>query len=100
MDRKSTFKGPGSKQTLSSHFDCFPCGHRKTYQTSTLLAVLNPGVSAVVQNLPTLMQTLTAESWVTFGTAEEVDGGVFTVTDHSPTHNIATLPLQDSTQEE
>lgn len=55
-------------------------------QAAALPAVLDPGVSAVVQGLPVLMEALTAQPWVTFRAAEKINRGILTVTDHPSAH--------------
>lgn len=55
-------------------------------QAAALLAVLNPGVTTIVQGFPVLMEALTAQPWVTFRAAEKINCGILTVTDHPSTH--------------
>lgn len=63
-----------------------PTPRSRAYQAAALLAVLDPGVSAVVQGLPVLMEALTAQPWVTFRAAEKINRGILTVTDHPSAH--------------
>lgn len=60
-------------------------------QAAALLAILDPGVSAVVQGFPVLMEALTAKPWVTFRAAEKINRGILTVTDHPSAHHKSIL---------
>lgn len=55
-------------------------------QAAALLAILDPGVTTVVQGFSILMEALTAKPWVTFRAAKKINRGVLTVTDHPATH--------------
>lgn len=60
-------------------------------QAAALPAVLDPCVPAVVHSFPVLVQALAAQPRVTLRAAGKVNGGVFTVTDHSSTHDKSGL---------
>lgn len=62
-----------------------------TLQTSALLTVLYPGFSTFIGNISILMQALTAEPWITFRTAKQVNRWIFAVTNHATTHYQSNL---------
>lgn len=62
-----------------------------SHQALALLAVFCPGVSTGVRDQAVLMQTLGAEARVTLRTAEQIDGGIFTITHHTPAHHLPHL---------
>ena len=62
-----------------------------TYQAAALLATVDPGVSAAVQYVSTLVQTLAGLSGVTLRTAEQVCLRVHTVTLSPPAEGAPVL---------
>lgn len=62
-----------------------------TYHAAALLAAVDPGVSAAVQYVSTLVQTLAGLSGVTLRTAEQVCLGVRTMTLSPPAEGAPIL---------
>ena len=79
------------------HLHARACVH--THHTVTLVAVVEPGRPAAVEQSPSLVQTLAAGPVVTAGTAGEVLPGVPTVTCLPPAVGLAILRAPRSQRE-
>lgn len=64
-------------------------------QALALLAVLHPGVPTTEGEKSILVEALAAETRITLRTAKQVGRRTVTVTDHPPTHHLASLTGAD-----